>query len=168
MGAGIKYAEIGLHPDAPKDFIPSHAGIVSFNDQVVEAWLSLTEDSVAAINPASKYQGLDDFLEIWRPSAFEPEALGNYVRDYGPEKYGWLNLLGFEYEAIIKEITGKDVANPLECSHVCSQGALIYLGKYLAPMISPQEHWAYLAASDDLLLRDCDPLELRMMLLAHQ
>lgn len=168
LGWAIKANELMMHPNAPKDFIPSHAGIVGFADYVVEAWLDLHENSVASINPASKYRSLDEYIEVWRPADFRAEALQAYMTDYGPQKYGALNLLGFEWTALVKKLTGRDVENPLECSHVCSQGALIYLGQYLAPIIAPQEHWAFIAASDDLLLRDCDPLELRMMLLAHQ
>lgn len=168
MHDAIWTAEVAMHPNAPFDFHVSHAGIVGFNGYVVEAWMSFTEDSVAAINKDSKYDGLDDYLEVWRPTLFEMDALSGYVHDYGPAKYGLLNLFGFEWEAFVRKLTGRDVSNPVEVSAVCSQGALIYLGKYLTPLIAPQEWWANTAASDDILLRDCDPLELRMMLLAHQ
>ena len=168
-GWAIKHAELMLHPNAPKDFVPSHAGIIGFANTVVEAWMNLSgEDSVAAINPVSKYLGFEGYLELWRPVAFEAAALTSYIRDKGPEHYGALNLLGFEYVALVKDITGRNVDNPIETSEVCSQGALDYCGNYLAPLISPQEHWVFIAAHDDLLLRDCDPLELRMMFLAHQ
>ena len=169
LGWAIKAAELEIHPNAPKDFIPTHAGIIGFGDTIVEAWLNLSgEDSVACINPWSKYRGYEAFLELWRPAAFEPAGLEAYIRDYGPEKYGWLNLFGELYIAEVKKLTGRSVENPIENSDFCSQGALIELGKYQAPLIAPQEHWAYLAANDDVVMRDADPLELRMMLLAHE
>jgi len=174
VGWAIKYAELQIHPDAPKDFIPSHAGLVGFPDAaggtVVEAWLDIVhlQDSVACINPAAKYAGYEEYLEVWRPAAFEPDGLKAYIADYGPEKYGALNLVGFEWVALVKWLTGKNVENPIEVSDVCSQGALIQLGRYQAPLIMPQEQWSELAASDDLLIRDVDPLALRLLLLAHQ
>ena len=126
------------------------------------------QDSVACINPFSKYAGFEQYLEVWRPALFYPEGLEAYIKAYGPEKYGVLNLLGFEWIAIVKFLTGVDVENPEECSDVCSQGVLIEQGTFQGPLIAPAEHWAFVASSDDLLLRDCDPLELRMMLLAHE
>lgn len=169
VGHLIYLAERETHPEAPSDFEVTHAGICSFNDMVVEAWMNLSgEDSVAAINPASKYGGLDDYLEVWRPAIFVPDALARYVADKGPERYGALNLVGFEWRAIVKQLTGREVDNPIEISEVCSQGALDFLGNYLAPLISPLEAWAFTAAHDEMTLRDCDPLALRLMLLAHE
>lgn len=136
LGDGIQTAELAMHPAAPRDFVPSHAGIVGFDAldtiavptrvqrTVVEAWLDLHENSVACINPAEKWDAAAKLglVEVWRPDAFDPEALRRYIARYGPEKYGALNLAGFEWVAAVKALTGKDVANPVEISQVCSQG----------------------------------------------
>src|ERR1700688_809564 len=90
----IWVAEKYLHPDAPLDFAATHAGIVGYNmpvnGTVIEAWLSLTQNSVAAINDASKYESWAGMgaVEVWRPEVFDPNALAKYVKIYGPEQYG--------------------------------------------------------------------------------
>jgi hypothetical protein len=162
LGRGIADAEHFLHPDYQGGFTPSHAGIVGFDDRVIEAWQSLRENSVAAVNPVSKYDGAEKVgrLQLYRPDGDAPKkaiAITNYLKDYFAVKYGWPNLLGFEYQALVKFLTGKDVTNPLEVSHVCSQGVLIFLGKYLM-----SEHWAVEAVANDTIVRNCDPLALLM------
>ena len=172
----IWQAELVLHPEAPTDFKPTHAGIVGFPDEkghgtVVEAWLDVVQhqNSVACINPAAKYANYESALELWRSTAFNPAGLKAYIAAYGPQKYGLLNLFGFEWIAFVKLVTRRNVENPIECSEVCSQGVVIELGTYQAAQFAIfPEHWAHAAACNDNTLRNLDPLELRMMLLAHE
>ena len=48
------------------DFYPSHVAIYDGADWV-EAWLDLKENSVAAVNPGSKYDDSAYQREVWRP-----------------------------------------------------------------------------------------------------
>lgn len=159
LGLGIREAEIAMHPAAPLDFVPSHAGLIGFNDTVIEAWLDLEENSVAAVNPDSKYSRYVSLglVEVWRPEKHDELFLGNamveYLKAYGPAKYGILNLLGFEYEAAMEKLLGVQIDNPVHVSNVCSQGALLYLSqKYAEEYTVTQRN-----------LRDMDPLALRML-----
>ncbi len=157
-------AEKVLHPRAPMDFEATHAGIIGFNGFVVEAWWDLHGDnSVAALFPDSKYATSIEYLELWRATSFLEQGLVNYIQEYGPAQYGLLNLSGFLWMALVKGLTGKDIANPEECSDVCSQGALIELG-----LFQVSEPWAIALAASDEFLRICDPLLLRTTLLAHE
>ena len=164
---GIWLAEKAMHPDAPLDFAATHAGIIGFpvgNDgTVIEAWLDTKQNSVAAINFASKYEtwaSLND-VEVWHPAKFAEDALKQYLQIFGPEHYGVLNLFGFEYLAFVKELTGRDIENPLEKSQVCSQGVGDFLS--INEGYTGAEQWIFGANIPNL-----DPLALRMLFLSHQ
>jgi hypothetical protein len=179
VGGAIELFERKLHPDYPDDQpVPTHAGLIGFDDTVIEAWLSISEDSVCSVNPCAKYDGVP--VEIWRPWSPLPQdagpasvnniyeaAIDTYISQEIGWKYGWSNLLGFEYKALVKMLTGKNCANPIEVSDVCSQGVGIYLGKYLAPLVKPALDWAAAIAYDDLLIRNFDPLAARIAFMAH-
>ena len=172
LSDGIEAAERALHPEYPPDaWVPSHAGLIGFDDHVIEAWLSLDgENSVACINPCSKYDGAK--IEVWRPDGITEDianaAIDLYISQEIGWPYGWTNLLGFGWEAMVKKLTGHDPGNLIENSTVCSQGVLLYLGKYLAPLVKPALDWAAQMAYDDKTLRAFDPLAARISFLAHQ
>jgi len=154
----IAAAEREIHLPVFGFFVPSHAFIVGYHDYVIEAWLDLKEDSVAAINPCGKYDGVQ--LEVWRINRTENQistAIDDYLAAFAKDKYGWPNLFGFLAEAIVEDATGRRIENPIKWSLVCSQGVLIFL-RYPA-----LEKWPH--AVD---LRDCDPLALRLACIANQ
>lgn len=167
----IEQSERDLHPEYPPDYwVPSHAGIIGFDNTVVEAWLSLDgENSVACVNAASKYDGAK--VEIWRPEGMTPDVATSAINTYIAQEigfpYGWSNLLGFAWEAMVKKLTGLDPGNLIQHSEVCSQGMLLYLGKYVAPLTKPLQDWAAALAYDDKALRTFDPLAARIAFLEH-
>src|SRR6185437_8732735 len=105
LGTGIHDAELALHPGAPTDFIPTHAGIIGFSTSefpegtVVEAYCGTGknksfENSVAAINSSSKYAPWAAIgkVEVWRTAKTVSDsavqsALHAYIKEYGPEGY---------------------------------------------------------------------------------
>jgi hypothetical protein len=159
--SAIWLAERLDHPDAPTTFPVTHAGIVGpYTGYVTESWRSKHSniDSVASVVSDAKYD--ERYVECWRLDDLSAENATNtfnlYLAKYVPERYGLLNLIGFAYRAVIKEITGKDVDNPIECSQVCSQG----VGDYIR--LSGVEPWFSVVD-----IRNLDPLMLRILFLAH-
>lgn len=170
LSLGIRDAELLMHPNPPAGIIPTHAFIVGpgSRDAVTESFLGDEPgghwvDSVAAVTLASKYdKGYR--IEVWRPSAAEEflaGALERYLEKWHAKGYGWENLLGFEYVAMVKALFDRSVTNPILRSRVCSQGAMIYLGNYAL------EPWAC-ALADGAALDNCDPLQERLYYLANQ
>ena len=171
LSSMIRAAELSMHPGAPEDFVPSHTGGVADGDMVVEARMDSTVDSVAAVQPASVYN--DDAIagrvELWRPDAAMPlgAAVNQYIQIYAPMKYGELNLIGFEWVAIVESLFHENVVNPIKDRLVCSQGMMIMLGKFIASAVQ-QELWAEQIALDSDKLSNCDPLQLRMYFIGNQ
>jgi hypothetical protein len=163
----IWHGELMMHPGAPEDFCVSHAGLLGPEPGwVTEAWLSLTEDSVASVVDEQKYADplAHGEVELWRPTATVQQceaAFTRYLNRYVPEGYGIENIFGFAYRALIKQLTGKDIENPIEHSQVCSQGAVDFLTMLYAEEATDM---AWILAVD---IRDCDPLALRMQFLAQ-
>jgi hypothetical protein len=158
MGDLIVDFEREMHPEYHGQFIPSHAFIAADHDMVIEASLRRTEDSVAAINPASEYEHLEKML--WRIDRTETQveaALKEYLREYAGEGYGFLNLLGFALEAMGRHLGNPKARNPILLSYICSQGVLLFL------RLPSNEKWP--ATAD---LRDCDPLALQLLCIANE
>lgn len=167
----IRTAELAMHPNAPEDFVPSHAGAIGPDNTVVEALMDENNNSVAAVGPAQKYESANakGLIELWRPTT--DAALGDmvteYIKVYSPMLYGALNLIGFDWVSICESLFHIAVDNPIREHLVCSQGILILLGKFFEP-VTPLEVWAWNYVSIPNNLADCDPLELRLQFLAHQ
>jgi hypothetical protein len=170
LARGIIEAELAINPAAPRDFVPSHAFIVGPGSpaNVTESFLGEEPgghwvNSVAAVTLASKYD-TGYRVEVWRPSVSQeylPGALERYLEKWHVRGYGWENLLGFEYVAMVRELFNRNVANPIMHSRVCSQGVLIYLGNFVL------EPWAC-PLTDGPALENCDPLQERLYYLANQ
>lgn len=121
LSTAIEDFERHLHPLYKGEWVPSHTGVVGPNDTVIEAWLNRREDSAAAVNPASKYEGKD--VKLFRfeaPQQLVTEALISFLEDYQSLHYAWANLLGFAWEAI----AGGN--NPINEGSVCSQAMRQY------------------------------------------
>lgn len=157
LSIAIAEAEREMLPG--QGFTPSHAAIVGFNDTVVESIIDRKHNSVAAVNPISKYDGLAarELVEVWRPEGTPTQkwaALTNYIADYKSKAYGLLDLFGFLYEAAVKFFFKKTVDNPIEASFVCSMGVLLYLRDLWIAV--PDLRWV-----NDIKVRDCYPSLLR-------
>lgn len=167
----IRAAELAMHPDAPEDVVPSHAGAIGPDDTAVEARMDEAADSVAAIQPASTYNdaAAKGRVELWRPTtdASLADAVISYIHTYGPMRYGELNLLGFEWKAIVEGLFHIADNNPIRDRLVCSQGIIILLGKFMQ-LSAPLESWAWNYVNVPDNIANCDPLELRLLFLAHQ
>ena len=158
FGNLIKEFVAEIHPEYKGSFVPSHAAIMAPDDMVIEAGLSWNEDSVAAVNPASEYANVP--VQVWRIERSEPEimdALSRFHGVYAGLGYGFLNLIGFAIEAVMRHLGNPKARNPILLSYVCSQAALLFL-RYPAA-----EKWPLTAG-----LRDCDPLALLMLCEEHQ
>lgn len=167
LAQGIHDAELDMHPLAPRDFIPTHAFIVGPTDPnfVTESFLGEEPtgwvNSVAAITEASKYD-TGYKVEVWRP---EPTgvvlavAFDQYLQQWHDRRYGWANLLGFEYVAMVKELFDRSAANPVLHSRVCSQGVMMFLGRFC------RVPWAAALALPPQI-DNIDPLRERMIYLA--
>lgn len=154
----ISHFESEIHGDFRGGFIPTHAAIMGEGDMVVEAALSLHENSVAAINPASEYASLP--VQVWRieRSAVDVEsALREFVKEYAKDGYGLLDLLGFALEAVKRHLGNPLAGNHVLVSYVCSQAALLFL------RMPAVEKWPLKAD-----LRSCDPLALLMLFSANE
>jgi hypothetical protein len=145
-----------LHPEYQGTFVPSHAFIVNTDDLVIEATLSLWQNSVAALNPASEYDGYE--IELWRiertPEQIDA-AFKMFVATYAHDGYGLVDLVGFAIEAVARR-AGIKAHNPILWSYVCSQAALLFL-RYPSA-----ERWP-----NEVEIRDCDPLQLKLWCEAH-
>ena len=165
---GIWAAECIDHPNAPQDFQVTHAGIVGpVTGWITEAWMALEDgiNSVASVVEDAKYEAPvgQGQVELWRPDATAEGvflAFGEYLAKYVPRQYGYMDLFGFLYRALIKRLTGKDVDNPIECSEVCSQGATEFLKLLVAH--GSGETWV-----TKVEVRNEDPLALRLDFIAH-
>lgn len=145
----IALAERMMHP-GPRSFVPSHVFVVGYLGKVIEAELNESEDSVAAVNDASKYDHLPTRLyRIQRTAEQTSMAVDSYVKRYGPGGYGWMNLIGFALDAVAHRLGDADACNLIRHSYVCSQSGLLFLREPAA------ETWPW-----SMKIRDCDPLGL--------
>ena len=151
------------------DFYPSHVAIYDGADWV-EAWLDLKENSVAAVNPGSKYDDSAYQREVWRPEGSPNQkslALAQYVAEYARDPYGTLDLLGFLLEAGLRKIGWHDAPNPIQLSFVCSEGGLLYLRK-LNDIIPCVAHGPLFWTLMDEAVRNVSPADLRRLFLRHE
>lgn len=154
----IAILELRLIPNAPQDFIPSHAAIVGYDNKVIEAWYGGGQNSAAALNPVSKYDGElnKGNLELWRVADADDshvgKALGSFLHDFTNQPYAWPNLLGFAVEAIFHTAT-----NPVDDGNVCSQSDLTYL-RYLDLVMFPNSTLGWVDTMD---ITNTTPLALR-------
>lgn len=163
MHNAIWLAERLSHPEAPLDFPVTHAAIIGpVAGWITEAWLGNGQDSVAAVVQDTKYDGQP--VEVWRTGATNEQiwaAFQDYLHTYVPEHYGLPDLFGFEYKAMIRALTGKDIDNPIYTTPVCSEGVLLMMKLYC------QHGCASLEWAMEIAVRDEDPLKLREHILAH-
>src|SRR5262249_36793239 len=99
-------------------------------------------------------------VQLWRIERTKEQteqALNTFIVEYAKDGYGFLNLLGFALEAVMRHLGNPKARNPILLSYVCSQAALLFL-RYPAG-----EKWPVTAD-----LRDCDPLALLMLCEAHE
>ena len=158
LGNAIAKFELDMHPEYKDAFIPSHAFIIGNGDTAIEASLTRSENSVAAMNAATEYDNLPVRLfRIQRLPAQVAFALTDFILEYANEGYGLLNLLGFAIEAVARKLGNLHASNPVLLSYVCSQGVLIFL-RY--PSL---EKWPLA-----IELHDCDPLFLLMNCLLNE
>jgi hypothetical protein len=158
VGDLIKDFVAEIHEDYKGSFVPSHAAIVAPGDLLIESSMSWNQDSVAALNPASEYDKLP--VQCWRIERTDAQissALSEFMTAYAGVGYGFLNLLGFALEAMMRHLGNPKARNPILLSYVCSQAALLFL-RYPAG-----EKWPLTAD-----LRDCDPLALLMLCEVHE
>ena len=150
--------EAELHTEYRGGFVPTHAAIMAEGDMLIESALSLHQDSVAAINPASEYASLP--VQVWRIErnvADVESALREFVKEYAKDGYGLLDLLGFAVEAVRRHLGNPLARNPVLVSYVCSQAALLFL------RMPAVEKWPL-----KVDLRTCDPLALLMLFSANE
>jgi hypothetical protein len=154
----VEFEEM-MHPEYfGTPFRPSHAFIVGDHDTVIEATLTLTQDSLATIHDAHEYDGVPVMLfRLERTAAQTGVALKEFLTHYMAEGYGLADLLGFAIEAFERHLGNKSARNPILLGYVCSMAALIFM-RYPS-----QEAWP--AFVD---LPDCDPLFLLRACLAHK
>jgi hypothetical protein len=143
-----------LHPDYTGSFWPSHAFIYTFGDMVIESILDLHENSVAAINPASKYDGLP--VHIWRIQRTEQQirdAIREHCSKYSEHGYGVLDLLGFADEAIRRAHGDTRASLVILAGYVCSMAAMDFLAQHPSGETWPQ----------GIIITQCDPLMLEIL-----
>jgi hypothetical protein len=144
-------------PTASHPWVPSHAGVIGpVQGEVTEAWLDDRESSAAAVHFASKYNGefIAGRMQLWRPRAIDPDAIGLVVSILGPKPYGVGSILGFEWIVAEQLIFGHAGEQPVKHATVCSMTALVYL-RY-----TRGERWSDLvderSCSPDVLLRNIE------------
>ena len=139
----IEECQPGIGADG--SWTPSHAFIVRDCFTVVEA----NANGMCQVAPAEEYQAA---LPSGRACLFRPTggsrvwravALDDLIQKYGNRPYGFLNLVGFGIQSLLRLRN-----NPISCSDVCSQLDWIYL------------HCVDPVLVAGLRLRDCDPVKL--------
>jgi hypothetical protein len=157
LSQAIVIFEKRLHPGYTGSFFPSHTGAIGFGDTVIEAWMNFKEDSAAATDPASKYDGAmaAGDLKLFRFGTGNDNkieyALKMFLADYRNLRYAWINLLGFAIEGI------RGGNNPINAGNVCSQSMRDY-SRYVDLALFPdnsQTDWL-----SSVPVRNTDPLGL--------
>lgn len=166
LSKGIIAAEHELAPGL--DWYPSHSGIVCVNGLIIEARCNLHQNSAAATNPISQYDGV--VSEVWRPEGdlvSISRAVNRTIDDLEGRLYGALDLVGFLIEAAGRALGDADFPNLIRVGYICSETCLYYLRNLnslsTAIALGPLS-WT----RTDESIRNVAPAVLRQLFLRHE